>query len=461
MSDIYSVILAAGKGTRMKSNLLKVLHQIDGKPMVSHIIDTLNEIKIKDIVIVVGHQSEEVINTLGDKLKYVHQEQQLGTGHAVLQAKGLLKDKKGITLVLSGDAPLLTTETINSLIEEHEKTNVAATILTTEIDVPTGYGRIIRDNNRKVMKIVEEKDTTIEEKQVKEINTGIYCFDNEKLFDAIDKISNNNKQNEYYLTDVIEILRSQGYQVGAYLSKDPSETIGINDRIALSEAEKIFRNRILEKHMRQGVTIIDPTNTYIGKEVIIEFDTIIHPNTFLRGKTTIGANCVIGPNTEIADTKIGNGVTITHSVINSSTLNNNSIIGPFAYIRPNCNIEDSVKIGDFVEVKNSKIGRGTKIPHLSYIGDADLGENVNIGSGTITVNYDGVQKHRTKIGDRSFVGCNTNLVAPVTLGNDTYIAAGSTITDDVPDFSLSIARQKQTNKENYVKKLREKKQSKS
>jgi len=460
MSDIFSIVLAAGKGTRMKSNLPKVLHKISGKPMVNRVIEMLEGIKSNSIFLVVGYKSEQIIESVGDKVQYVKQKEQLGTGHAVLQAYSELNDKEGVTIVVSGDTPLLTLETIEILIKNHLKNNLTATILTTKINQPTGYGRIIRNSNREVIRIVEEKDTTLEEKAIKEINTGIYCFDNKKLFEALIQVNNNNKQGEYYLTDVIEILRAQGNRIGTYETNNLNESLGINDRVNLAYAEKILQKRTIERHMINGVTITDPDNTYIEDDVQIGTDTIIYPGTYLRGKTIIANECTIGPNVELSDTNVESGTIISHSVIDSANIDKNVKVGPFAYIRPDSHIGESVKIGDFVEIKNSTIGKGTKIPHHSYIGDAILGESINIGCGTITVNYDGEKKHQTKIEDRSFIGCNSNLIAPVTIGKDSYIAAGSTITNDVPDFALALAREKQINKEDYVRKIREKKASK-
>ncbi|OEG00290.1 UDP-N-acetylglucosamine diphosphorylase/glucosamine-1-phosphate N-acetyltransferase [Vulcanibacillus modesticaldus] len=458
MSDLYSIVLAAGKGTRMKSTLPKVLHKVGGKPMIGHVIDVLQEINTQEIVVIVGHESEKVKEYVGGNALFAEQLEQLGTAHAVSQASPILSNKSGTTLVICGDTPLFTKETLSALIEKHHNKNAAATILTTELSSPTGYGRIIRDDKGNVLKIVEEKDASLEEKEIKEVNSGTYCFDNQKLFAALSKVNNNNKQGEYYLTDVIEILKTSGEIVTAYKTDNHLETIGVNDRIALAKAEKIMRNRVIEKHMREGVTIIDPDNTYIEKDVQIAPDTIIYPGTYLRGKTVIGSNCEIGPNTELTNVEVASNVSITYSVVISSNIEENAKIGPFAFIRPGSHIGASVKVGDFVEIKNSKLGKGTKVSHLSYIGDADLGEDINIGCGTITVNYDGFSKHRTIIEDRSFIGCNTNLIAPVSVGKDAYVAAGSTITDDVPDFSLAIARERQTNKKDYVKKIKEKKQ---
>lgn len=463
MTNLYSIVLAAGQGTRMKSKLPKVLHTVGGKPMIEHVIHLLHEVDVEEIAVVVGYKSEQVkgyIKNIDASVQYAMQEEQFGTGHAVLQTDSILKSKQGTTLVLMGDTPLITKNTLEALINEHQSKNAAATILTAALDQPKGYGRIIRNAQNEVVKIVEEKDASEEEKAVNEINTGIYCFDNEKLFTALSKVNNYNVQGEYYLTDVIEVLRSEAETVAAYQVQDFTETIGINDRLSLAKAEKIWRHQIVEKHMRQGVTIIDPEHTYIEKDVQIATDTIIYPNTYLKGKTVIDSNCIIGPGADLTDVKVAQDVTITHSVILSSIIDEKAKIGPYAYIRPGSHIGHSVKVGDFVEIKNSILGKGTKVSHLSYIGDATLGEDINIGCGTITVNYDGYKKFRTKIDDRSFIGCNTNLVAPVSIGKDAYVAAGSTITDDVPNFALAIARERQTNKEDYVKKIRQKKQSK-
>ncbi|MGD9677795.1 MAG: bifunctional UDP-N-acetylglucosamine diphosphorylase/glucosamine-1-phosphate N-acetyltransferase GlmU [Vulcanibacillus sp.] len=461
MSNIFSIILAAGQGVRMNSELPKVLHEVGGKPMISHVIDGLFDINVRDIVVVVGHKSLEVINYLGSNVNYVKQEEQLGTAHAVLQARDFLFGKKGITIVICGDSPLITSETLKGLIKEHEAKNATATILTAELNLPSGYGRIIRDDKELVLKIVEEKEASLEEKKIKEINSGVYCFDNEKLFDTLPKVSNNNKKGEYYLTDIIGILKSEGELIAAYRTNDPNEIIGVNDRVVLADAERILKERIINKHMLNGVTIIDPSNTYIDKDVQIEADTIIYPNTYLKGKTHIKSNCKIGPGADVTQAIVEKNVTITYSVIVSSTIGENSKIGPFSYIRPGSKVGESVKIGDFVEIKNSSIGRGTKVSHLSYIGDSDLGEEINIGCGTITVNYDGVTKNRINIGDNAFIGCNANLLAPLVIGKRACIAAGSTINDDVGDDTLAIARERQTNKEGYAKKIRDKQQGSS
>lgn len=459
MADTYAVILAAGKGTRMKSKLYKVLHPVCGKPMVQHVLDAVTGIDCREIFVVVGHGAETVEQRLGPTYTFVKQEEQLGTGHAVMVAKNKLVGKSGQTLILCGDTPLVTKETLQALVDAHEQNRSAVTLLTTEVDDPTGYGRIIRDDNNQVLRIVEQKDATDEEQLVKEINTGIYCFDNQSLLQALDELKNDNAQGEYYLTDCIEVLVDQGQKITAYTSADAEETMGVNDRLALAEAEKAMRRRINEAHMRQGVTLIDPEHTYIESDVRIGQDTLIHPGTILRSGTEIGEDCVLGPNTEIVQSKIGDRCTIEQAKVIDSTVGQETKVGPYAYIRPGSAIGEACKIGDFVEVKNAVIKDRTKIPHLSYVGDADIGSGVNMGCGSITVNYDGENKHRTVVEDGSFIGCNVNLVAPVTVGEGSYVAAGSTITDSVPAESLAIARQRQTNKEQYVHKMKHKQKS--
>lgn len=453
MNNRYAIILAAGQGTRMKSKLYKVLHPVCGKSMVKHVVEAMKNVQIEEIVTIIGHGAEAVKAELGDSCQYALQEEQLGTAHAVTQAESVLANKSGTTIVVCGDTPLITAETIEKLVAFHEENEAKATILTAYTEQPSGYGRIIRNEEGSVERIVEHKDASLEELAVNEINTGTYCFDNEALFQALKQVSNNNVQSEYYLPDVIEILKLAGEAVTAFQTDNFEETLGVNDRIALSEAERIMRRRINEAHMRNGVTIIDPENTYIESDVTIGQDTTIYPGSVITGHSVIGEDNIIGPYTEIKDCEIGNGTEIRQSVAHSSSIGNSVAIGPFAHIRPQSDISDEVRVGNFVEIKKSVFGKGSKASHLSYIGDAEVGVNVNIGCGTITVNYDGKKKHLTRIEDEVFVGCNSNLVAPVTIGKGAYIAAGSTITDDVPGNALSIARARQINKENYVTKL--------
>ncbi|PRS29198.1 bifunctional UDP-N-acetylglucosamine diphosphorylase/glucosamine-1-phosphate N-acetyltransferase GlmU [Bacillus sp. RJGP41] len=454
MSNRYAIILAAGQGTRMKSKLYKVLHPVCGKPMVQHVIDQVNQLQIEDIVTVIGHGAEKVQEQLGDSCKYALQEQQLGTAHAVMQAESVLSARSGTTLVICGDTPLIKAETMKELIALHEQSQAKATVLTAYADNPAGYGRVLRGEGGLVEKIVEHKDASEEERYVKEINTGTYCFDNQALFSALNKVSNENVQGEYYLPDVIEILKEEGEVVTAFQSSEFEETLGVNDRVALSQAEQILRKRINEKHMRNGVTIIDPLTTFIEADVQIGQDTVINPGSFIKGKSIIGQDCLIGPNTEISNCEIGDGTEVLQSVVHESSIGSFVKIGPFAHVRPQSDIKDSVKIGNFVEIKKTVFGKGSKASHLSYIGDAEVGENVNIGCGSITVNYDGKNKYLTKIEDNVFIGCNSNLVAPVTVGEGAYVAAGSTITQDVPQQALSVARARQVNKEDYVKNLK-------
>ncbi|MCA0989567.1 bifunctional UDP-N-acetylglucosamine diphosphorylase/glucosamine-1-phosphate N-acetyltransferase GlmU [Guptibacillus algicola] len=448
----YAVVLAAGQGTRMKSKLYKVLHPVCGKPMVEHVVDQLNALELKNVVTVVGHGAEMVSEQLGKRSEYVLQEEQLGTAHAVMQAKDILSDQDGVTLVVCGDTPLITKDTMDSLLSYHEEQNAKATILTAKADNPFGYGRIIRDENGSVQRIVEQKDANEAEQNVTEINTGTYCFDNKTLFETLQLVNNENSQGEYYLPDVVEILQQQGEVVAAYQTADFNETMGVNDRVALSRAEQAMKKRINEKHMRNGVTLIDPDATYISPDATIGQDSVIYPGTTISGEVVIGDETVIGPNSEIKDSKVGSKSVVKQSVVHNSDVGNDVTIGPFAHVRPSSEIHDGVKIGNFVEVKKSVMGEGSKASHLSYIGDAEIGKEVNLGCGSITVNYDGKNKYLTKVEDGAFIGCNVNLIAPVNVGKGAFVAAGSTITDDVPEQALSIARSRQTNKEDYASK---------
>ncbi|WEG12732.1 bifunctional UDP-N-acetylglucosamine diphosphorylase/glucosamine-1-phosphate N-acetyltransferase GlmU [Pullulanibacillus sp. KACC 23026] len=457
MINTYAIILAAGLGTRMKSKLYKVLHPVCGKPMVEHIVDQVEALNLDKIVTVIGHGAEKVKEKLGDRVEFCLQEEQLGTGHAVMQAEVILGHSSGTTVILCGDTPLISKETLAKLIQSHKNHQDAATILTAITDNPTGYGRIIRNAEGNVERIVEEKDANDAERSIKEVSTGLFCFDNEKLFAALKRINNDNAQGEFYLPDVIEILQGDGETIHAVPADSFDETLGVNDRLALSQAEAYMRNRLNRKHMQEGVTILDPSTTYIDADVKIARDVVIYPGTILKGQVSIEEDCVIGPNTEIKDSQIGKASNIKMSVVHDSTVGEQVNIGPFAHIRPLSHIGNHAKIGNFVEIKKSTMGEGSKASHLSYVGDAEVGRDVNLGCGSITVNYDGTNKHLTKIGDGSFIGCNVNLIAPVTIGDGAFVAAGSTITDDVDQEALAIARERQTNKPNYAKKLKPKK----
>ncbi|EMF0222724.1 bifunctional UDP-N-acetylglucosamine diphosphorylase/glucosamine-1-phosphate N-acetyltransferase GlmU [Enterococcus hirae] len=453
MDARYAIILAAGKGTRMKSKLYKVLHPVSGQPMVEHIINRVSETNPDQIITIVGHGAEQVKAQLGERSEYALQAEQLGTGHAVLQAASFLQGKEGTTLVISGDTPLLTTETLNNLFEYHQGKNASATILTAQAEDPTGYGRIIRDHIGIVEKIVEQKDTTPEEALVQEINTGTYCFDNQALFEALNKVGTDNAQGEYYLTDIIEILKDAGKTVAAYQTEDFDESMGVNDRIALAKANELMRQRINKMHMVNGVSFVDPATIYIDAGVEIGSDTVIEAGVQLQGKTVIGSDCVIGAHSRIVDSVIEDHVVVEHSVIEKSLVKSHADVGPFAHLRPKAEIGEGVHIGNFVEVKNAEIGKNTKVGHLTYVGDATLGEEINVGCGVVFVNYDGKNKHRTTIGDHSFIGSNANIIAPVEIAKNTSVAAGSTITEDIPEYAMAIARARQVNKEEYAKKL--------
>lgn len=446
-----ALILAAGQGKRIKSDLPKVLHKVCGKEMVNHVIDTLRKGQVEDINVIVGKGAELVKNNTSSRnVSYSLQEEQLGTGHAVKCAIDFLKNKKGTVAIFNGDAPLIKEETIEKLFHAHKQSENSATILTSILDNASGYGRIIRQGNE-VLKIVEHKDCNEEELKVKEINSGMYCFEIEKLVECLGNLSNNNSQGEYYLTDVIGMLKEKGEKVGALII-DHEETLGVNSRVQLAEVEAILRKRINNKHLENGITIIDPMTTYIGIDVEIGQDTIIYPGNVIEGNTVIGKECVLYPNSRINNSVIGEGVEIQSSVILESTVGNNTTVGPFAYIRPQSVIGDNVRVGDFVEIKKSIIGNNTKVSHLTYVGDAEVGENCNFGCGTVTVNYDGKNKNKTIIGNNSFIGCNTNLISPVKVEDNTYIAAGSTITSDVKSGELAVARAKQRNIEGWVDK---------
>lgn len=434
-----AIILAAGQGTRMKSKLPKVLHRVLGKPMVQWVIDCLTAAGVTDKITVLGHGAEQVATVVGEQTSIVYQTEQLGTGHAVMQGVKALGAENDCVIVICGDTPLLQADTIKSLLAKHNAEKNMVTVLTAQASDPTGYGRIVR-NGAQIEAIVEQKDATEEEKTITEINTGTYCFNQQFLLQYLPTLTTNNAQKEYYLTDLIKIANQNQFPVGGYQLDDFSESLGVNNRVQLAQAEQVLRQRKCNEVMLAGVTLINPASTYIGADVVIGSDTIIYPNVVLEGATVIGSDNVIGMNCRFVDSIIGDNNDIQSTTIVESTVGNGCKIGPMAYLRPGTVLADQVKIGDFVEVKKSKIGTGTKIPHLSYVGDAVVGSSVNIGCGTITCNYDGVNKYQTTIKDNAFIGSNTNLVAPVVVEEKAFIGAGSTITKDVPADTLAVVR---------------------
>lgn len=445
-----ALILAAGQGKRIKSDMPKVLHKVCGREMVNHVIDTVNKSGIEDIDIIIGKGADKVKEaTKEHKVSYSLQLEQLGTGDAIKSAGDFLAGKDGMVAILTGDAPLIREDTITGMINYFENNSYSAIMLTSIVDNPTGYGRVVR-SGEEVDKIIEHKDCSEEELKINEINSGVYIFDIKMLEESLKELKNNNAQGEYYLTDVIGILKGKNKKVGA-VSTDFEETLGVNSRIELARAEAIMRDRIASYHMANGVTLIDPKNTYIEKDVIIEQDVVIYPGNVIQGRSLIKTGTILYPNSRIDNSKIGKNVTIQSSVVLDSSIGENTTVGPFAYIRPESSIGNDVRIGDFVEIKKSTIGNNTKVSHLTYIGDAQVGESCNFGCGTVVVNYDGKAKHKTIIGDNAFIGCNTNLVSPVEVKDNTYIAAGSTITKEVPENSLAIARARQVNVEGWVK----------
>ncbi|MEI6602804.1 MAG: bifunctional UDP-N-acetylglucosamine diphosphorylase/glucosamine-1-phosphate N-acetyltransferase GlmU [Clostridia bacterium] len=457
-SKIVAVILAAGEGKRMKSKKSKVLQQVGGRAMIDAVIEAATGAGADEVVVVVGHMADQVIAHVGTRAQCVFQHERLGTGHAVLQAKAHFGVANATTdaaettvLVLCGDTPIITKETLKKMLDTHRRDGNSGTFMTAITDNPFAYGRIVRGADGAVLKIVEEVDCTPEEAKIKELNSGMYCFKGADLLMALSQLGNNNNQGEYYLTDTLEILNRNHKRCGAYVVEEFDETMGVNDRSQLAVAEAIIRRRCAEKHMTNGVSIIDPLNTYIAEDAVIGMDTVIYPGTIIDAGVTIGEDCVIGPQARLTKAKIGDGVTINQSTVIESEIGDETKIGPFAYIRPNCKIGKGVKIGDFVEVKNATIGDKCAISHLTYVGDSDVGRNVNIGCGVVFVNYDGQQKHRSTIADNCFIGCNTNLVSPIQMGEGAYTAAGSTITEDVPAFALAIARERQVNKLDWVK----------
>lgn len=458
MSELHVVILAAGKGTRMKSALPKVLHRVGGRMLLDRVLDTAGALNPATTTIVVGHESERVENHIGDRpgTQFVVQDPQLGTGHALLQAAPVLRNRSGTLVLLSGDVPLLTRGTLRGLIETHTAANAAATVLTASVERPYGYGRIIRTQGR-ITRIVEERDASASQREIREINSGIYAFALDSLFAALEKLAADNAQGEYYLPDLIAIYRRRRRVVATYTIANGIEIRGINSRTELAEVNTIMRQQKNEELMAAGVTLIDPATAYIEPDVEIGADTVVHPCVFLESGTKIGVACEIHAGSRIVNSTLGDRVVVrNHSVITDSTVASDASIGPFAHLRPGATIGDKARVGNFVEIKNTSLGKGSKANHLAYLGDARVGADVNVGAGTITCNYDGETKHQTVIEDESFIGSNATLVAPVTVGRAAYVAAGSSITDAVPGGALAIARGRQENKEGWVEQRKRK-----
>jgi len=442
--NLEVIILAAGLGTRMKSATVKVLHRAAGRPIIEYVLDLAAEVSDRPPVVVVGHQREAVQKTIGSRARFAVQEPQLGTGHAVLQAAPLL-ESAGLhgkrVLILSGDVPLTRPETLRKLIEEHERDGNALTLLTVKLDDPGMYGRIVRDRSGAVARIVEAKDASPEEKEIDEVNGGIYVFNAEDLFSNLRNLSTNNAQGEYYLTDLPAVLRNQGHRVGAVITGDPAEAHGVNSRSELASVESVIQRRVVDKLMASGVTFRNPSTVVIDSTVTIGADTVVYPFVTLEGMTQIGEGCVVDPGVHLVNTKVGDDVHVrTGTVADQATIEDEASVGPYAHLRPGTHLGKHVKVGNFVETKKAVFGEGAKASHLSYIGDAEVGKDVNIGAGTITCNYDGVRKNKTILEDGVFIGSDSQLVAPIRVGKGAYVGAGSTITEDVPPDALALSR---------------------
>ncbi|GAB2024008.1 bifunctional UDP-N-acetylglucosamine diphosphorylase/glucosamine-1-phosphate N-acetyltransferase GlmU [Lactovum odontotermitis] len=448
----FAIILAAGKGTRMKSDLPKVMHRIADKPLISHVLDNFSALKPDRTFVVVGFGADQVIDILPENVQYVEQLEQNGTGHAVKMVGPLLSQAEGMTIVGYGDMPLITSETLSDLMAFHEEQNAAATVLTGIATNPFGYGRIVREHGE-VSRIVEQKDANELEQAIQEVNTGIYVFDNRMLFGALSQLKTDNAQGELYLTDVIEILKNEDEKVCAYVLENFDESLGINDRVQLATAEKLMRARINEKHMLNGVTLIEPETTRIGADVQIGSDTVIEGNVTLLGKTSIGKRCLITSGSRITNSRLSRDIVVNNSTVERAIMDSGSNCGPYAHLRPDSVLHEDVHVGNFVEVKGSSLGRGTKAGHLTYIGNSVVGEKVNFGAGTITANFDGKSKHTTEIDDFAFIGSNTTLIAPVHVGKNAVTAGGSTITKDVVEDEVAIGRARQVDKLGLAKKM--------
>lgn len=448
------MVLAAGLGTRMKSGQVKVLHSLCGKPMILHLLERVKSLPLGRIVIVLGYQKEkvkEVVRKAFPKAEFVYQEKQLGTGHALAQADKLYTGGEKTLLILNGDTPLISENTLTSFIRNHQSKNATLSLLTVELEEPFGYGRILRNRRGILQKIIEEKDATPIQRKIREVNSGIYLIQSKFAFDGLKRITARNAQKEYYLTDILAIGVQAKERVESLKCVDSEEVMGINSRLDLSRVEKSLRKRIAESWMKEGVTMIDPETTYIDQDVSIGKDTIIYPGTFLLNGSSVGEECILRSHVTISNSEIGKGTTIKEfCVISESRIKEGAIVGPFAHIRPGTLLHQNARIGNFVEIKKSEIGTGSKVNHLSYIGDAILGKRVNVGAGTITCNYDGHQKYQTIIGDDVFIGSDTQLIAPIRVEDGSLIGAGSTIVEDVPRNSLALSRMKQIIKKDWV-----------
>ena len=451
------IVLAAGEGTRMKSRIPKVLHTLCGRSMLGHVLATAGELDPQRLVVVAGHQREEVraeAARLAPGVCVVVQERLAGTGHAVRMVTETLGDLPGVVIVTYGDMPLLRAQTLTALVREHHASGNAVTVLTARVPDPSGYGRIIRDDGGSLAEIVEDADATAAQRAIDEINSGCYAFDGTLLADAVKRVATGNAQGQEYLTDVVAILRGDGHPVGAVLAADPGEIQGVNDRVQLAQARRAYNDRLLEQWMRAGVTIVDPASTWVDVDVTIGQDTEIGPGTQLQGHTAVGAGARIGPGCQLTDTTVADDAAVSHAVCVQAEIGPGATVGPYAYLRPGTRIGPGAHIGCHVELKNAAVGAGAKVPHLTYVGDADIGEGANIGAATIFANYDGMTKNHTRVGAHAFVGSDTVLVAPVSVGDGAYTAAGSAITEDVPPGAIGIARGRQHNSAGWVERRR-------
>jgi bifunctional UDP-N-acetylglucosamine pyrophosphorylase / glucosamine-1-phosphate N-acetyltransferase len=464
MPDLHIVVLAAGKGTRMKSAQAKVLHRVAGQPLILHVLATARALAPRSITVVVGHQSDALKQALAEQpaLSFVVQEPQLGTAHALLTTEAALEGARGTLVLLSGDVPLLSMKTLTTLVDRHTSTSAAATVVTAVVDDPRGYGRIVRMDRsagEQIARIVEDKDATPAERGIREINSGIYAFALEGLFDAVRRVASENAQHEYYLPDLVAIYRQRGQRVETVIVSNPDEIRGINSRSELAAVSIIVRHEKTTELMASGVTIEDPATAYIDGDVTIGPDTILHPGVFIEGRTTIGSACEIHSGARIVDSQIGDRVKVfNHCVITNSRVASDATVGPFAHLRNDADVREGARVGNFVEMKKAVLGAGSKAGHLAYLGDATIGANVNIGAGTITCNYDGTKKHQTVIGDGAFIGSDTQLIAPVTVGEGAYVGSGTTIREDVPPDALAVSAGKQRIIEDWAKKRRKLKQ---